>query len=424
MKGLAVVQVLVSACAFAADSATLVKPAAAGRSITASTSPPEFPADGGAVLFPMPEGQYGAMVKALEGKAKLVPMLKAPGNLTADARYGFGFAYSGTNRSFVLDGNDTLGYVFYLDRNADGDLGNDPPLRFEKQGGGNGRDGAVFEETLTESRDGRVRSRTVRVRVSVTDFAMRGQEHAQKVLVEESGADRAGTIDVDGRPVPFALSGHGGIFDEDVYSIFFDTDGDGTLDRSQHSTERYEVGEKYVNLAGRSFEFKVDRYGDQVTLLPLAGKRSDRAVLTPGHKAPEFSATGVSGAPESLAKYRGKVLLLEFWGIWCSPCVREAPTLVGIYDRYHARGFEILGVHNGKTADEVAAFSGKHKMTWSQVLETEKDPLHQVYRVRGWPTYFLIDKDGTILADDANPTERLEPLLEKALPAEPAAVTK
>jgi len=74
----------------------------------------------------------------------------------------------------------------------------------------------------------------------------------------------------------------------------------------------YVVMDKYVNLAGASYEFTVDRLGRSLTLKPLAEKLPDRASLEPGSAAPEFSFTDLDGKPHRLYDYRGKVVLLDF----------------------------------------------------------------------------------------------------------------
>ena len=124
--------------------------------------------------------------------------------------------------------------------------------------------------------------------------------------------------------------------------------------------------------------------------------RAARAALTVGSPAPDFSFTDTSGRAHKLSDYRGKVVLLDFWGVWCAPCVAEAPKLVALYDKFHDRGLEIIGLDTLDTPDRVAEFVATHKFRWVQTIEAEKGPIQTLYRINGYPSYLLIDRDGTI----------------------------
>jgi thiol-disulfide isomerase/thioredoxin len=113
---------------------------------------------------------------------------------------------------------------------------------------------------------------------------------------------------------------------------------------------------------------------------------------------------------------RGKVVLLDFWGTWCGPCVAGMPELVSLYEKYHSRGFEILGIDAKDTRDQVAAFTKVHHMPWPQTIENETDPITTRYRVDGWPTAFLVGVDGKFLEANYLGEVQLAAQLAKALP--------
>ncbi|MFQ5705780.1 MAG: TlpA family protein disulfide reductase [Acidobacteriota bacterium] len=170
-----------------------------------------------------------------------------------------------------------------------------------------------------------------------------------------------------------------------------------------------------MSIDGVVYSFRVDRYGRGIRLAALVGDAlPDRPSLQPGSPLPEISLTDTDGQPHPLSSYRGKVLLLDFWAVWCAPCRAEAPRLTRIYERFHDRGLAILGINSGDSESEIKRFVAEFGMTWPQVMEAPDGPLHGLFRIRGWPTYFVVGKDGTILANHID-WESLDGILESAL---------
>ena len=122
-----------------------------------------------------------------------------------------------------------------------------------------------------------------------------------------------------------------------------------------------------------------------------------------GRLAPDFTLCTPEGKPVSLSSLRGKCVLIDFWASWCGPCLREAPNVKKVYDKYHAKGFEVLSVSidedKAKWTDAIA----KHHLDWLHVssLKGWKCPVAQLYKVSGVPAMFLIDRDGKIVSTKA-----------------------
>jgi peroxiredoxin len=133
-----------------------------------------------------------------------------------------------------------------------------------------------------------------------------------------------------------------------------------------------------------------------------------------GKAAPDFTFTDIDGQPHRLSDYRGKVVLLDFWGTWCKGCVAETQELVKAYEKFHEKGFEILGVATHDTEADLRKFLTARKVAWTQTMEGEDGPLQTLYRVTGFPTHFLIGKNGSILANRIQ-LEELPAMLEKQL---------
>jgi cytochrome c biogenesis protein CcmG/thiol:disulfide interchange protein DsbE len=114
--------------------------------------------------------------------------------------------------------------------------------------------------------------------------------------------------------------------------------------------------------------------------------------------APSFSLKDSNGATVTLADYKGKVLLLNFWATWCGPCKIEIPWFTEFQQSYKDKGFEVLGVamdDEGWTA--VKPYLASHKINYRIVLGT--DSVSSAYGgVDALPTTFVIDQNGKVLS--------------------------
>jgi thiol-disulfide isomerase/thioredoxin len=137
---------------------------------------------------------------------------------------------------------------------------------------------------------------------------------------------------------------------------------------------------------------------------------------------PDFQAADLDGKPLSLANYKGKVVMVDFWATWCGPCVGEVPNVAGVYEKYHNKGFDIIGIsldHPGDK-DKLAAFIKENKMPWGQYYDGKDGPgkLAEKCGVQFIPFAFLVDASGKIIASGHTLRgEGLEPAVKKALGA-------
>ncbi|RYG66066.1 TlpA family protein disulfide reductase [bacterium] len=131
-----------------------------------------------------------------------------------------------------------------------------------------------------------------------------------------------------------------------------------------------------------------------------------------------FEAHDRQGRPISLEPYKGKVVLLDFWATWCVPCIQALPEVKSAYNKYHARGLEVVGISLDEDESALTAFLKKQKMSWPQIFDGKgwKTPIAQTYGVRAIPFTLLIGRDGKVAA--VNPPEgQLEKAVQKALSA-------
>jgi thiol-disulfide isomerase/thioredoxin len=127
-----------------------------------------------------------------------------------------------------------------------------------------------------------------------------------------------------------------------------------------------------------------------------------QAVLyTAGHRplAPDFTGTTLTGSRLSLGSYRGRVVVLNFWGSWCGPCRAEAPALAVTAQQYRPSGVAFLGVDVRDTPASAEAFVRDYGVSYPSVSDTSSVitlDFTAVVPIAGTPTTLVIDRTGHI----------------------------
>ncbi|MDP4664181.1 MAG: TlpA family protein disulfide reductase, partial [Salibacteraceae bacterium] len=122
--------------------------------------------------------------------------------------------------------------------------------------------------------------------------------------------------------------------------------------------------------------------------------------LAPGSPAPEISLPQPNGEMLSLSDLKGQYVLIDFWASWCGPCRRENPNVKRVYEKYHDKGFEILGVSLDKAANAWTAAIAQDGLTWKHVSDLQywNSSVVPEYQITGIPLTVLVDKEGNIIA--------------------------
>lgn len=152
-----------------------------------------------------------------------------------------------------------------------------------------------------------------------------------------------------------------------------------------------------------------------LTLLLCGGTRGMAAQLQKGDPAPKIEIGSWLNVPADHAptaeSLHGKVVMVEFWGTWCAPCVRAMPRVQQLHERYSARGLVVLAISYEKP-EEMKGFLAKHSYTMPVGSDPEKKMV-SAFGVSSWPATFLIDRDGKIAY--AGAPYAVEPAIDAAL---------
>jgi thiol-disulfide isomerase/thioredoxin len=148
----------------------------------------------------------------------------------------------------------------------------------------------------------------------------------------------------------------------------------------------------------------------------FAGKL--RLLSLPGNPM-EIKGDLLDGKPFDPKSLAGKVVLVDFWATWCGPCVAEIPNVREQYEKYHDKGFEVIGISLDEEKEKVDAFVTEHKIPWPIIYAGKgwEDPVAQFYGISGIPQLILIGRDGKVITLNARGeklAERLAALFKDA----------
>ncbi len=141
-----------------------------------------------------------------------------------------------------------------------------------------------------------------------------------------------------------------------------------------------------------------------LALLPVLANAQSKTDLTttltpvvPRVLAKDFALPDLDNKTQRLSDFRGKVILLNFWGSWCPPCRREMPSMERLYQHLKGEAFTILAVNQAESANMVFAYTSEIEPspTFPMLLDTQ-EAIPPQWKVRGLPASFIIDKQGRV----------------------------
>jgi thiol-disulfide isomerase/thioredoxin len=120
--------------------------------------------------------------------------------------------------------------------------------------------------------------------------------------------------------------------------------------------------------------------------------------------APELKAQNLAGTTRTLADYRGKVVLLNFWASWCPPCLLEMPSMERLREKMAGRPLAIVALDSAEAPEEVSAYLSRMKLGFPVLLDPDGSHTRR-WKVFALPTSFLLDAEGRVRYVLTGPTE-------------------
>lgn len=173
------------------------------------------------------------------------------------------------------------------------------------------------------------------------------------------------------------------------------------------------VIDRYSDVPNTVSRHHMATLGDRATQNLYALER-----LSIGAEAPDIFGQDLNGEPLKLKDYRGHVVLLSFWSSGCGPCMEMVPKERELVEKFKDRPFSLLAVCADDELEKGLAAAKEHGIDWPCWYDGDNGPISKNYNIRGWPSFYLIDKEGRI-ADMRMDSDQLDVAIEKLLGSTP-----
>lgn len=196
--------------------------------------------------------------------------------------------------------------------------------------------------------------------------------------------------------------------EEDWLQIDYNEDGVFTWVLSER--ENYQNPQQVI-VDEKTYEVIVSQNGDNVLFIPEDGSQMVMASIDVGDAFPFKGTLGLlNNDTLDPSDLENQWVLIDFWGEWCAPCISEMPDLKALHQKYKETGFEIVGFLMTSSSEVASEVVAEYELVWPNIFVTDKEA-QEDYMVQAYPTKYLINREGQIVA--VNPTaEEIEGFLQ------------
>ena len=185
-----------------------------------------------------------------------------------------------------------------------------------------------------------------------------------------------------------------------VSSLFMDAVFRGSTNVFIQESQQQVLKEEYFKIGENTYQNLGVNFNNQTLIIKKVNSNANIFSPQVGYQASAFKGINfITGDTIDLESYRGKYVYINFWGSWCKPCMEKMPILNDIYKKVDPNRIHFLGIVSDKE-DRLRETLENEDIIWPQILSNSSNNIVKLYNINRFPTSFLIDPDGQIVAKD------------------------